>query len=102
MPALFFEKSDMLKVFFTFIKIWIFSLKTQISYFVCIFGLFFIALCMFPQLFPDFVAYAITRDNLEISSSENLPNTEELPPKTSNFPSPIQKEGALLAGYVLY
>lgn len=67
-----------------------------------ILGLFFTALCLFPHLFPDFVAYAMTRDNLEVSPSENLSNTEESAPKTSNFPSPIQKEGALLAGYALY
>lgn len=92
----------MFKNRFIFIKTWIFSFKTQISSFACVFGLFFIALCLFPHLFPDFVAYAMTRDNLEVSPSENLPNTEELTPKTSNFPTPIQKEGALLAGYVLY
>jgi hypothetical protein len=92
----------MLKGLLTFIKTWLFSLKTQIYSFACVFRLFFIALCLFPHLFPDFVAYAITTDNLEISPSENLPNTEELTGKTSHFPSPIQKEGALLTGYVLY
>lgn len=59
-------------------------------------------ICFFPHLFPDFVAHCITPDNLEMTSLNNLPESQEENIQTSNFLSPIQKEAALIAGYTLY
>ena len=69
---------------------------------MCLLRLALITIYFFPHLFPDFVAHAITNDTLETPLSNNLPNIEETTTNPSRFPSPIQKEGALIAGYVLY
>jgi hypothetical protein len=68
-----------------------------------VFFIFCMTICLFPHLFPDFVVYAMTNDTLETVPSNNLPNIEETTTTdTSHFPNPIQKEGALLTGYVAY
>lgn len=81
---------------------WHFSLKTRITFFLSMLTIISIIIYLFPHLFPDFVAYAITNDTLEASPSDNLSNTEERTTNPSHFPNPIQKEGLLLTGYVAY
>ena len=84
-----------------FFNKWLFYFQARVSLFMCLLRLA-LTIYFFPHLFPDFVAHAITNDTLETPLSNNLPNIEETTTNPSRFPSPIQKEGALIAGYVLY